>query len=265
MEILKPYLEFDYDSCNGCGMCKKICICNRIEMKDDKPVEVEAKLCVSCGHCFAICPNNAIKMIGFDNDSVRVLDPAKDSIDADTMYNFLTARRAIRFFKDKKISNDVFEKLMSVSFNNPSYYNTMTAEFCVIDKDIKALVDATWDIMKVDKDDDYLIGKYEEWLNKEYYQDPFLWGGTQAICTFANNNDDAIVAATRVEMMAYAMGLGGFYLGFSMKAAKKDPTFRNVFKNVTPGKNLYSVFVIGYPKYKFLRTVPRKQAIIHWQ
>jgi ferredoxin len=46
-------------SCNGCGLCSKICPVKNIEMDAGKPVW--GKDCASCLACFHWCPENSIK------------------------------------------------------------------------------------------------------------------------------------------------------------------------------------------------------------
>jgi ferredoxin len=46
-------------SCNGCGICTKVCPTRNIVLKDKKPTW--GKNCSSCLACFHWCPQNAIK------------------------------------------------------------------------------------------------------------------------------------------------------------------------------------------------------------
>jgi nitroreductase/NAD-dependent dihydropyrimidine dehydrogenase PreA subunit len=55
-------LFFDYDKCNGCTSCERICPASAIEMKDKKPVMTAGGACMACGDCMAICPQGAIRM-----------------------------------------------------------------------------------------------------------------------------------------------------------------------------------------------------------
>jgi nitroreductase/NAD-dependent dihydropyrimidine dehydrogenase PreA subunit len=55
-------LFFDYDKCNGCGSCERICPASSIELKDKKPMMADGGGCMACGDCIAICPQEAIRM-----------------------------------------------------------------------------------------------------------------------------------------------------------------------------------------------------------
>jgi ferredoxin len=46
------------ESCNGCGICKKICLVDNIKIIDKKPVWLHK--CEQCAACFGWCPKKAI-------------------------------------------------------------------------------------------------------------------------------------------------------------------------------------------------------------
>jgi len=62
--------KFDYDLCNSCGMCEKLCPYGCITMKDNKPVSSDH--CTGCGWCMGHCPakEGTIVMVRRDNGKV---------------------------------------------------------------------------------------------------------------------------------------------------------------------------------------------------
>ncbi len=50
--------------CTGCGLCEKVCLSERIRMKDDKPEWIESIDCVYCFACLHYCPVEAIQIRG---------------------------------------------------------------------------------------------------------------------------------------------------------------------------------------------------------
>ncbi|MBI3125304.1 MAG: 4Fe-4S binding protein [Ignavibacteriales bacterium] len=50
----------DYDVCDNCGACVKICVHNALEIKDKLTLEKE--ICVRCGICTQVCPTHALEM-----------------------------------------------------------------------------------------------------------------------------------------------------------------------------------------------------------
>jgi ferredoxin len=58
-------LEDSYESdsgCLGCGTCERVCLTNKIRMKDQKPLWLKQEKCFSCRACLNYCPQNAIQI-----------------------------------------------------------------------------------------------------------------------------------------------------------------------------------------------------------
>jgi len=52
------------DKCIGCGTCEKICLSNKIELVDNKPIWKENIDCTYCFACISYCPSIAIQVKG---------------------------------------------------------------------------------------------------------------------------------------------------------------------------------------------------------
>ncbi|MCP4177142.1 MAG: hypothetical protein GY756_05185 [bacterium] len=50
------------NKCNGCGSCLKVCLSNKISMKDKQPIWNKRILCHMCYACVNFCPLNAIEI-----------------------------------------------------------------------------------------------------------------------------------------------------------------------------------------------------------
>lgn len=62
------------------------------------------------------------------------------------------------------------------------------------------------------------------------------------------------------------MGLGGFHSRWILQAAENDRAgFMSFFPEIRPDLNAYAVFVIGHPRIRYRRTVPRKDRDIFWK
>ena len=61
-----PKSVFDYEKCNGCGICSSKCPLMRIEMKDGLPeIKKSAPDCIHCGMCVFSCKKGGVT---FDAD-----------------------------------------------------------------------------------------------------------------------------------------------------------------------------------------------------
>ena len=74
---------------------------------------------------------------------------------------------------------------------------------------------------------------------------------------------DAALAASNMELMAVALGLGIFYCGFFVRAAQGDEKISDLL-GLGDAKEIKICLVLGNPDVTYLRTVPRKSAIINW-
>ncbi len=58
---IKNYFYTD-SNCTGCGICKKVCLANRIEMMDGKPNWNDTILCYMCYACLNCCPVESVQI-----------------------------------------------------------------------------------------------------------------------------------------------------------------------------------------------------------
>ena len=251
-------LMIDAEECIACGQCKSVCIRDNIEI-DEVAYETGSN-CFECGHCMAICPTKAITLKIFKGRENRIAEynPNEIPVDYDDLLDFLKQRRSIRWFKKKKIDKDTFNKLIEGAYYSPSAQNQQDVEFVVLDKKLNDFMKHVYDIIRVEEEEFFRIKEFGEYLRdnstKQYH--PLLWSGHQLILTFSSDKTSAVIANTRMELLAYSLGLGGFYSLFILKADEIDhEKLMEFFPNIDKNKHMYSAFIIGYPKKRFRRTV----------
>lgn len=254
-------LIIDDELCTACKQCASVCIRDNIVV-GDVAREIGGN-CFECGHCMAICKQNAITLKSFEGKKDRIVDynPSEIPVGYDDFLQFLKQRRSIRWFKNKKIDGDTFEKLFEGAYYSPSAQNNQDVEFVVLDERLDEFMELVYDIIKVEEDKFFRIKEFGEYLNdkssKEFH--PLLWGGKQLILTFSTDKTSAVIANTRLELLAYSLGLGGFYSLFILKSDELNhDKLMEFFPDIDKGKHMYSAFIIGYPKVKFRRTIPHK-------
>ena len=260
-------LMIDAEECIACGQCKSVCIRDNIEI-DEVAYETGSN-CFECGHCMAICPTKAITLKIFKGRENRIAEynPNEIPVDYDDLLDFLKQRRSIRWFKKKKIDKDTFNKLIEGAYYSPSAQNQQDVEFVVLDKKLNDFMKHVYDIIKVEEEEFFRIKEFGEYLRdnstKQYH--PLLWSGHQLILTFSSDKTSAVIANTRMELLAYSLGLGGFYSLFILKADEIDhEKLMEFFPNIDKNKHMYSAFIIGYPKKRFRRTIPHKEIKVNY-
>lgn len=260
-------LMIDVEECIGCGQCKSVCIRDNIEI-DEVAYETGSN-CFECGHCMAICPTKAVTLKIFKGHENRILEynPNEIPLDYDDLLNFLKQRRSMRWFKKKKIDKDTFNKLIEGAYYSPSAQNQQDVEFVVLDNKLNDFMKHVYDIIKVEEDQFFRIKEFGDYLRdnstKEYH--PLLWSGHQLILTFSTDKTSAVIANTRMELLAYSLGLGGFYSLFILKADEIDhEKLMEFFPEIDKNKHMYSAFIIGYPKKRFRRTIPHREIKVNY-
>ncbi len=114
-------------------------------------------------------------------------------------------------------------------------------------------------ILKIKEFGDYIRDN----STKKYHS--LLWQGHQLILTFSTDKTSAVIANTRLELLAYSLGLGGFYSLFILKADEiGHDRLMEFFPSIDKNKHMYSAFIIGYPKKRFKRTIPHKDINIKY-
>ncbi|WP_405282054.1 nitroreductase family protein [Methanobrevibacter sp.] len=260
-------LLIDENECIACGQCKSVCIRDNIGIGE---VAYETgSNCFECGHCMAICPTCAITLKIFKGREGRIEDYNSKEIplNYDELLAFLKQRRSIRWFKKKKIDKDTFNKLIEGAYYSPSAQNEQDVEFVVLDKKLNDFMKHVYDIIKVQEDEYFRIKEFGDYIRdnstKKYH--PLLWQGHQLILTFSTDKTSAVIANTRLELLAYSLGLGGFYSLFILKADEIDHgRLMEFFPSIDKNKHMYSAFIIGYPKKRFKRTIPHKDINIKY-
>ncbi|WP_295113533.1 nitroreductase family protein [uncultured Methanobrevibacter sp.] len=260
-------LIIDVGLCTACKQCMQVCIRDNIVV-EDFAVETGSN-CFECGHCMAICRQNAITLKSYAGHEDRIVDynPREIPIGYDDLLQFLKQRRSIRWFKNKKIDKEIFSKLFEGAYYSPSAQNEQDVEFVVIDEKLDEFMELVYDIIKVEENEFFRIKEFGDYLRDNSTKNfhPLLWEGNQLILTFSTDKTSAVIANTRLELLAYSLGLGGFYSLFILKADEIDhDKLMKFFPEIDNNKHMYSTFIIGYPKKRFRRTIPHKDIKVNY-
>jgi len=269
----------NYEKCIGCGQCVKDCFARDIEMLDGK-AKINNVTCIKCGHCIAICPKDAVSTDEYNMEDVKNYNKNDFSIDADNLLNFIKFRRSIRQYKDKEVEDDKISKIIEAGRFTQTGSNLQDVSYIVVKDGLQELKALTLESLKV-KGEDILIDKDSQsmlfkryarmWINMyEQHQlnpnenDRLFFNAPALIIVTANSEVNGALASSNMELMTNALGLGTFFSGFFVRAAKGNKKIMD-FLGIKEGKQFVTCMVIGYPDVKYLRTVPRKEAKVSWK
>lgn len=236
-------------------------------MEAGHPVETgEGMGCFDCGHCLAVCPKGAISLTSMDGFEPREFDSRENPIPEEVMMDFLERRRSCRWFTDDPVTGEEFEFLFRAASCSPSANNIRDVEFAVVGDGMLPFMRHIAGIMEPRASELPRFRQLKDYLDDPSHagRNPLLWEGRQIILAFSRSREDAIIAMGRMEMIAYAMGLGGFYSHWIMMVDDQDHDgLMEFFPNISADKRMCCAFVIGHPKVRFRRTVPRKAPTVH--
>ena len=280
-----PVVNINSDLCKRCFTCTETCpVC--IFVKKDKEsipdiLKDNLEFCILCGHCAAICPNGAISHDSFPPGSIIPI--RKEGLSSDEqMIEMLRSRRSIREFKDRPVEKDLIEKVIDVARCAPSDHNRQSTEYVVVqDKSIlnkivqfssayyANLVDMFKNIAAQGGDTPDFLPELEGFVDiLKSGTDLLLYNAPLFIAFHAEESagfpsENANLALCYSMLAGMSLGLGGFYTGFIVMAAKNDRAIPNLL-SLPDNHQIYGGLGVGYPKFKYKNWIERKPAKIKW-
>lgn len=282
-------MKVDSTKCIGCGLCVESCGTRVLKMnKDTRLPYLAYAYCSNCGHCLAICPKNAITLEKFPNfEAIPVNSP---NLTFNQLLSFVQQRRSYRQFKDKPISNELLEKILSSVNTIPTGCNAQELEITILTKktQISRIAEAMHKKFKIAAwlTNYFPIKQFMLWTKSKEDAARNIVGPQRLIEEFELGNDlylrnapvvIIIHTAKKMEMRHLDAGIAGYYLnlaceteglgccwiGFHSELCKYFPKIRRL--SAIPKKHkILATMVVGYPKVQYLRTCPRFEIPLHF-
>lgn len=291
-----PDIQINTDLCTGCGLCVSVCSDHSLKINSNNIVQRSdnsAFDCIGCGHCMAICPTQAIEVFGRKLLPSDIYDLALDKNKNDNYEQLLSSlqkRRSVRDFKDKEVSKEIIEKILSavktapigippsdvnvLIFDTKEKNKTFAKDFSIYLKSIRYLTSNLFlTFMRPfwGKETDALFRSFIKPLFKIYTDD--IDNGTNSINYDAPlaiyfygsaycDPADPIIAATYAMIAGENLGLGTCMIGAIhplIQNGTKAKEFRE--KHNIKCKSKEGLFVIfGYSKVKYNKGIERSFA-----
>lgn len=264
---------FNHEKCTGCGLCAADCFPKAIKIEGKKAHFKENHNCMECGHCIAICPHKAITIDNLDMNEVLEHKDISCSINPEIYLNHLKARRTIRTFTEKAVSAEQINMILEAGRFSPTGGNRQTVAYHVFRDRISEFRSFVMDELKAMGDEAQVTGDRVSWYSglwlkmynefKEKGTDELFFDAGTVIVVSSDSPQSAVIAAAHMETMVYALGLGVLYSGFTARAVEHSVKLQE-YIGLKEGYKVWAVLVIGCPKIKYQRTVPRKKADVIW-
>lgn len=261
----------DKNLCIGCGLCVEDCFSKALIIKEGK-AEFRAYSCMECGHCIALCPKNAVAIEGYDMDQVFEASDRDSTVDPTAYLNHLKLRRTIRSFTAEPVAREDIEMILEAGRFSPTGGNEQTVSYGVVQKGLPKLRELILEELKRQGDAAVAAGNpsmyAKMWLRlydvyKEKQEDQLFFNAPLVIAISSDNPEDALIAASHMETMVYALGLGMLYSGFSKRGIEGSPEALKLL-GIKENKQVWAVLVVGHPALSYRRSVPRKPADALW-
>ena len=286
----------DSSRCVQCGLCADECpnyvfASTPVAGASLSVVVRHGEQCCLCGHCVAICPKMAVSLAGMRPEDLAEL--SAPAIAPESMRRLLLARRSTRAFKETPVSKELVAQLLEAGTHAGTSSNGQTEGFLVLqDRAFLAelerrVVDILWRAglkhlgsragrayakMRLGAE---LVGQYQAYhdiiVNRKaagqlegmvFRNAPLVlacYGLRRNSTAYAN----CAIATRNMEVLAETMGLGSCWVGLLTTAAAYS---RSVAKclGIRSDQNVFSAIMVGYPKHKYRKCIPRKNRETRW-
>ena len=99
---------------------------------------------------------------------------------------------------------------------------------------------------------------YTDFLENPDGEDRLFFKAPLMIVVKADRVINGALAASKMELMIDALGLGTFFSGFLERALADNPKIGELLQ-IKEGEQFVACMLVGYPRVKYKRTVPRKE------
>ncbi len=296
-------LAVNSETCKGCGLCAEICPRRVLVIKEDTGVkrsvvfEDRRDLCLNCGHCAALCKHGSITIDGLDPDGYQ--NTVETKVKYDQMLAVLKQRRSVRRYKNKDIPREVWDKILEAVSAAPAISGSEVIGVSVItggDK-MRSLSEIGYSMYgdlakklknplirfimkrKVGSRKVHLLGNfvlpampwYTKWYKEENKDE--LRRDCPAVMLFhcdtlePAGDEACMLAAFHAVLAAETLGVGSCINGLLPPIINKTKEVRQTI-SLPDNHEVYAALTLGYPKYKFKKTIPRKLGrvnFVEWQ
>ena len=275
-------IAIDPEKCNQCGECVAVCNSSNIYEKVDGVTRVvRPDECWFCGHCVAVCPTDAIEHSEFPLSECPVLDTSRLPT-SDSLIAAFRGRRSTRNFKNKPVPRQVVNDLADIARWVPSASNAQPVDWLAIDDPAQIAAVSAQTVEFISKEAGRLAaagepasGALEDVEDSERIMrqfaaglDPIFFKAPVLLLAHVPDDDifgrdDATYAAYNLILAAESRGLGTCLIGYFIIALDNSARLRSMLA-LPDHRKIEVALVLGYPKYRFRRFIPRRKMEIAW-
>lgn len=292
-------ISIDKEKCESCGICGIVCprhVLETLRENEKKQTRVSQEregLCMVCGHCTAVCPNDAIRVNGLNFDAFKEVKPL--DITGDSLLTLMEQRRSVRRYKDEPVPREMLDRIIEACRRAPTGTGSQSTGILVLDQTesletLSKLLHGAY--QELDKAlgnfiarfmikrkvgnrvfhtlQDFVMpgmrwylrwkmeGRGDEILRDcralMLFHSPILEPMGEANCT---------ISAFHAIFMAEVLGVGSCFNDLVPPVCNRSAEIRELL-GLSKEREFYSSLTLGFPKYKFHKTVPRNLAEVRY-
>jgi len=252
----------DSEKCIACGLCVADCFPGYITMGENGPVYPGS--CMMCGHCAAVCPVNAITLPELDPETVMDYDEESFKVDPEKLLNSIRHRRSIRNYRSEKVSPEHLSLILEAGRCAPTASNTQKTRFIVVQEGLSEFKELLWSEMPaiiegMKASDSPAASGLSRFLDHKNsgFRDDLFFNAPAYVLVITDNVWDAGLAASDMEMVAYACGAGMLHSGYLKRVVSSSPKLTG-WLGINEGESIACCLLLGYPAVSYPRTAGRK-------
>jgi len=260
-------INIEKDKCNKDKVCITECPFNVLAADVDGFPEVKTELeaaCMKCGHCLAVCPTGALTFNGISPEDCEPVQKGLE-LSEEAVAHLLKNRRSVRVYKNKPVPRETIANLLDMVRWAPTAKNVQPVYWNLVDdrEKIRQMAGMTIEWLRQNKAFPDIVASWDNAGEDMILRDAPLLVIAHTAATALNPPADCAIAAASLELAASALGIGGCWAGFFMRAANNFDVLRNFLK-LPEGHQVYAALMLGYPKFKYHRIPPREPAKVDW-
>lgn len=249
-------IRVDEESCVGCGMCVKDCPQNNMSMVEGKAA-VRSQSCMKCGHCVAVCPQAAVFITGFEEPPIEIEKPTL--LDPGQLLSAIQTRRTVRQFTPQPVEDEALARIIEVGRWTPSGKNAQDVSSLVLKDGLERCEQLAVRLFRKLLPMAKLVDKG---IKHAVVDDHFFFKKAPvAIVLVSKDKVSAALAASNMELMAQAHGLGVLYSGLFAMAVNHSRKLRKAL-GMARGQRVVTALVLGYPAVRYHRTAQKEAAVV---
>ena len=238
--------------CIGCNLCVSDCPTSAIRLVDGKAIAT-MQGCILCGHCQAICPQNAVSLSGFAEAPVEITPEMH--VNPTALLGQLKARRSVRQFSAREIAPELIDQIIEAGRYTPTGTNSQNVSYAVLREHIS---DYEVPAIRIFQRLKRVIDLVYSGTRNIRIDDHFLFKNAKAVIVIKGEDQvNAALAASSMELMAQSLGLGVFYSGFFTMVLRLSSKLRRKL-GIRGGVKAITTLVLGYPAVRYLRSAQRE-------